>query len=378
MNRKYLIALSSVLLSIAAPAAPFLAIGDGAELFVTGTLSVRSDDNIFLSSKATSDTIWDINPGVSIEFGKNGDVRGSLVLVDAFANYSDHSFLNTNLFSGDFMASYDDKKTKMDFNVGYHELNQNTVDTRAGSAGGFLVRRDQFLIGTKGEVETSAITSVAAGVSFDHFNYKRTGFADSDELKVPVSLYYKWTAKTQLSMGYTYSNYQTTIGHDSNDHFFNVGMRGELLPSLTGEIKVGVDQRNVSQVGSRTDPGLDASATYEYSPKTSIVLTAGNKHSTTPQGIQTKDLSLGVQARFVIDQNWSANAGLVWRDIAYSRFVTGPHDDTYVDGILGASYVISSSIRIDGSYNYRDNRTNNINGSAFSGNIFTLAVNFRY
>ena len=128
MNRKYLAAIAALTLSIAAPAAPFLAIGDGAELFVTGALGFRSDDNIFLSSKATSDTIWDINPGLSIEFGKNGEVRGALALVDAFANYSDHSFLNTNLFSADFTATYDDKKTKMDFSVAYHELNQNTVE----------------------------------------------------------------------------------------------------------------------------------------------------------------------------------------------------------------------------------------------------------
>ena len=62
------IALVSAALGTAAQAAPFLAIGDGAELFVTGTLAVRADDNIFLSNKATSDTIFDINPGVEITF----------------------------------------------------------------------------------------------------------------------------------------------------------------------------------------------------------------------------------------------------------------------------------------------------------------------
>ena len=378
MNRKYLTAISALTFTIAAPAAPFLAIGDGAELFVTGTLGVRSDDNIFLSSKATSDTIWDINPGVTIEFGKNGDVRGSLALVDAFANYSDHSSLNTNLFSGDFVATYDDKKTRMDFNVGYHELNQNTLDTRPSSNGGFLVRRDQFQIGTKGEVETSAITSIAAGVSFEHMNYKLAGYADSDELKVPVSFYYKWTAKTQLSMGYTYSNYQTTIGRDSNDHFFNIGMRGDLLASLTGEVKVGVDQRNISGGVSRTDPGLDVNATYEYSPKTKILLTAANRHATTPQGVETKDLSLGAQARFEIDQNWSGTLGLTWRNIAYSRFAVGPHEDDYIEGLVGVVYVVNSNIRVNAGYTYRDNRSNNANGASFTNNIFGLSVALRY
>jgi len=359
-------------------AAPFLAIGDGAELFATGTLGVRADDNIFLANKATSDTIFDINPGLSLEFGKNAELKGSLSIVDAFSNYSDHSKLNTNLFSGDFLANYDDGKTKLNFNAGYHELNQNTVDT-ALAAGGKLTRRDQFQVGAKGEVEVSQITSVAVGVNFEHVNYKVAGYGDTDELKVPIAFYYKWTPKTDLSLGYTYSNYQTTIGQDSNDHFFSVGMRGELFPLLTGEIAVGVDQRNISGGGSKTDPGLKANVTYAYSPKTSITLTAGNDHGTSPQGSQQKNLSFGGQVNVAVDSAWSVNAGLNWRNIAYARFGrTGPHEDDYVEGTLGASYTVNSSVKITGGYTYRNNSTNNTNGSEFTGNVFSLQAIFRY
>src|SRR6187431_1216288 len=124
------IALVSAALGSAAHAAPFLAIGDGAELFVTGTLGVRSDDNIFLTGNEVSDTIFDINPGVEITFGKDAALKGALTLVDSFANYSDNSRLNTNLFSGDFRANYDDGKLKLKFNTGFHELNQNSADVR--------------------------------------------------------------------------------------------------------------------------------------------------------------------------------------------------------------------------------------------------------
>src|SRR4051812_31039662 len=111
--------LVTAALGSAAYAAPFLAIGDGAELFVTGTLGVRSDDNIFLSDTVTgaptptnpfatkpqrteSDTIFDINPGIDLTFGKGANLKGSLTLVDSFANYTDHNELNTQLFSTDF------------------------------------------------------------------------------------------------------------------------------------------------------------------------------------------------------------------------------------------------------------------------------------
>ena len=358
-------------------AAPFLAIGDGAELFATGTLAVRADDNIYLSGKATSDTIFDINPGLTLEFGKNAELKGSLSLVDAFSNYADHSDINTNLFSADFMANYDDGKSKLGFNAGFHEMNQNTVDT-ARAAGGKLTRRDQFQVGAKGEVEVSQITSVAAGVNFEHMNYKVKGYGDFDELKVPINFYYKWTPKTDLSFGYTYANYQTSIGQDSINHYFNVGMRGELMPLLTGEVTVGVDQRNISGGGSKTDPGLSANVTYAYSPKTSFIFNAGNDHSTSPQGAQQKNLSFGGKVNVEIDSAWSANAGLNWRNIAYARFGgAAPHVDDYVEGTVGASYVVNSWVKLNASYIYRNNSSDSAGGE-FTGNVFSLSASFRY
>ncbi|MBI5769854.1 MAG: outer membrane beta-barrel protein [Verrucomicrobia bacterium] len=364
-------------LTAATHAAPFLAIGDGAELFATGTLGVRADDNIFLDAKATSDTIFDINPGLTLEFGKNAELKGSLAIIDSFANYSDHSSLNTNLFSADFNANFDDGKTKLSFNAGYHEMNQNTVDT-ALAAGGKLTRRDQFVVGTKGEVEISQITSVAAGVNFDHMNYKVSGYGDTDELKVPVNFYYKWTPKTDISLGYSYSNYQTTIGQDSNDHFFSVGLRGEVLPLLKGEIAVGVDQRNISGGSSKTDPGLTANLTYEYSPKTTLTFTAGNNHGTSPQGAQQKNFSLGGKVNVAIDSAWSVDGGLNWRNIAYSRFgAAGPHEDDYVEGTVGAGYIVNSWVKIKADYTYRNNSSNTGAGE-FTGNVFTLSASLRY
>jgi len=119
--------------------APFMAIGDGAELFLTGNLGVRSDDNVFLSAKAESDLIFEIAPAVSLEFGKNAQLKGSLTLTDTFTNYSDNSGLNTQLFSGAFRSNYDDGKLKMGFNLSYTESNQNSVDIRG------LTRRDVLM-----------------------------------------------------------------------------------------------------------------------------------------------------------------------------------------------------------------------------------------
>ena len=149
--------LTAVVLSATANAAPFLAIGDGAELFVTGVLAVRADDNIFTDKVALRDVIFDVTPGLELTFGKDGQLKGKFALVEAFSNYSDNSNLNTNLFSGDIGAGYSDGKLKLDFGTGFHELNQNSVDIHG------LTRRDSFSANLSGEVEVSQKTSVATG-----------------------------------------------------------------------------------------------------------------------------------------------------------------------------------------------------------------------
>lgn len=369
------LALVALALDATASAAPFMAVGDGAELFVTGTVGVRADDNIFLSNNATSDTIFDINPGVELTFGKDAQVKGSLTLVDAFANYSSNSSLNTNLFSGDFGSNFDDGKMKLGFNAGFHELNQNTVDVRSV---GRLIRRDVFSVGGKAETAISEITAVAAGLSFTHTNYKRAGYGDSDDYTLPLDFYYKWTPKVDLSAGYRYRSYQTTVGPDSKDNFFNVGARGEFSPKLKGQFAVGYFQRRLSRGASENMLGADASLTLEVSPKSSLQLGASSSPDTSPQGAQQKNYSINGALTTNISEQWSVNAGLSYRAIAYQSSTTAVgRTDDYVEGALGATYVINAYTRLVGAYAYRHNGSK-LAGGDFTNNVFSVAASLRY
>jgi hypothetical protein len=369
MNTKLIsLALTSVALTIAAKAAPFLAIGDGAELFATGSLGIRADDNIFLSNNATSDTIFDITPGMELTFGKDSQVKGALTLVDAFSNYSSHSNLNTDLFSADFGAGYSDGKLKLDLSTGFHELNQNSVDIHG------LTRRDVTNFLSKGEMEVSQITSLSAGFSFTHTNYKRAGYGDSNDYTVPVNFYYKWTPKIDLSAGYQYRFYeiQKGIGPDSTDNYFNVGARGEFTPKLNGQFTVGITRRSFSHLSDETMLGLDASLTYAFSEKTSFQVGASSSPDTSPQGQQQKNFSLNGAVNCNLSDQWKVHGGLSYRAIDYLT-----RTDHYVEATLGATYVISTYVNIVGAYAYRNNSSVIATGE-FTNNVFSVAANLRY
>lgn len=353
-------------LPVVASSAPFMAIGDGAELFLTGSLGIRSDDNIFLAANAESDLIFDIAPGLALEFGKNAQLKGALTLSDSFSNYSDNSKLNTQLFSGAFRSNYDDGKLKLGFNLSYTELNQNSVDIRG------LTRRDVFNVGGNTEVELSQLTKVGAGITFNHENYKRRNYTDSDSLDIPLNVFYKWTEKTDLSVGYRYRDYKVDLGSDSTDHFFNVGARGEFSPKLKGRFAVGLNTRNLERGGDDTLLGVDSGFSYEISPKTSFDFSLTNDFGTSPQGQQQKNFSLGGSLSSQISQEWSVNGGLNYRATDY-----GTRTDDYVELTAGAAYTVNSNVRIIGGYTYRD-YSSDISASEFKNNVFSVAANFRY
>lgn len=371
MNKSLRYLILSASIAAIAQAAPFMAVGDGAELFVTGVLNVRADDNIFLAQNEENDLIFDITPGLELSFGKDAQAQGSLAVSDTFSNYADNSALNTNLFNADFVTKFDDGKMKLGFNAGYHELNQNSVDVRA--VNGRLIRRDITSAGANAEVGVSDITSVGAAVTYSNEDYHPTGFVDSETLSIPVNFYYKWTPKLDLSLGYTYSDYNPeALAEASTDHFFNIGARGEFTPKLTGKLAVGYTQRKFDRGGDRSLLGLDASFAAELTPKTSLQFGASNMFGTSPTGAQQKNLTGNALVTTKLTEEWSVNAGISYRRIRYDT-----RSDDYWEGTLGAAYVVSANVRIVGAYVYRTYQAD-IASSEFTNNVFSIAANFRY
>ncbi len=368
------ITVLSALLAAGASAAPFMAVGDGAELFVTGKVGIRADDNIAQSANEESDLIFDIAPGIELTFGKNAQLKGSLTLAHEFSNYSDNSNLNTNLFSGLFTSNYDDGKLKLGFNTSFNELNQNTSTTATGGTVTGLTRRDAFSAGSDAEIELSQLTKIAGGITFAHENYKRTGYTDSDVLTVPLNVYYRWTEKTDFSFGYRYRDTQLdSAGVDSQDHYFNVGARGEFTPKLTGKFSVGLNNRDLEVGSDLNQLGFDSSLTYELTPKkTNLQLSVSKDYGNSPQGQQQKNLSFSASVNSELSAEWKANAGVTYRAIDYYT-----RTDDFFEFQLGATYVISTNAKLTGGYKFT-NYSSVLSGSEFKNNVFSVAATLRY
>ncbi len=371
-KRISILALSLATATVAFPA-PFLAVGDGAELFLTGTLGVRSDDNVFLANSGEiDDVIIDINPGIALTFGKGSLTQGKFSFTEKIARYSENGGLDTELASLAFSSNYDDGKSKFTTNANYDELNQNTVDTTGG--GNVLARRNVAKLGANAELSASAKSKVGVGIKYSDTDYKRAGYNDQTVFEIPVNYYYAVTSKVDISLGYRYRSTEVQARPDSKGHSFRVGARGEFSPKTTGTVSVGVGNRDFSggTISDKDILDLDARLDIALSAKSTLRLTASNDFGVSGSGQEQKNFALGGLLRGKVSDQLSLRGGLNFRKIDYYT-----REDDYTELQLGFDYIVSQIVTVQGGYAYRNNDSG-LAGGDFKNSVFSLAAKFRY
>ena len=367
-------------LGSAVQAAPFLAMGDSAELFLTGTLGVRTDDNVLLSNHKSNDTIYSMVPGLDLVYGQNALTKGKATFQETISRYTENSRLNTALASLAFDGNYDDQKTSMKFNTSFVQLDQNTVDLRptapaTGTKADFI-RRDVFHIEGGSEISVTDKTSVAGGIAYENIDYKRAGYDSSKITSVPLNYYYYVLPKLALSGGFTYRDtHLDSGGIGSKDYFYNVGARGEFTPKLTGKLAVGYTQRKMNSGHDEDTVGVASSFAFAVDEKTALQFGVTNDFGVSGAGVSERNLTWSAGLQSSLTANWSVGGNLSYRTINYLG--AGAHTDNYFEGTLSATYTYSTQVNFAVSYTYRNN-SSSLASSTFDNNVFAVTANFRY
>ncbi len=355
-------------------AAPFVALGDNAELFLTGAVMVSGDDNIYLRPGTTarpevSDTILTLSPGLDLQFGRNAATSGNLYFREDILRYSDNDQQNTSLANLGFNSLYNNGKSKMDIGASYAELAQN--DT---SAPGDIVERKVTSARALTEFGATEKTAMGVGVRFDKSDYSGgAAYRDSNIWTIPVDAYFEYSPKLQWSVGYRYRSTDLSgSAIDSNDHFFNVGARGEFTPKLTGQLRVGYGLRKFDVGGDDSDFGVDSSFNFAYSPKTSYSVSISNDFGSSALGEPTKSFMVNVGANNRIDEQWSWNANVAFRSLEFPS-----HSDDFFQGGVGVAYILNTNANFTASYTLRKNSSDSASYE-FTNNVFSIGANLRY
>jgi hypothetical protein len=375
MITKRRLALLSTISAAPVFAAPFLAIGENAELFLTARTEARYEDNVtFSSDNEIKDEVFEVVPGAELLFGKNSLTKGSFKAFERLVAFSDNTNLNSDLANLVFDSKYSGAKLDLGANASFRELNQNSRDTANATT---LVRRDTYAAGLNGEYALTEKSKVGLAGRYDRTHYKVDPYVDQTNYTIPANYYFAVTEKVDLSAGVQYrKNEVDALNADSDDYYFNVGSRGEFTAKLSGKFNVGYNIRKPQASGAddETGLGLNAGLAYAYSPKTNLTLDISRDFGVASTAAGTEISSVMFGATTSLTASWSVSANLGYYQYDY---LAGGRTDDYIIAGLGATYAYNEYVNFEAGYTFNDNSSDSASAN-FSANVIRFAANFRY
>ena len=374
MTTKLHAALGSFgLATLTASAAPFLTLGDGSELFLTTTVGVESNNNVALSERELSDTIFEVAPGLSLLFGNNALVSGSLTYVESITRYAEHDRFEAELSHLAFNGRYAEENTEFNAYASFVQLNQNTVDLR-NPGSNELARRDVATVGGNGEWEMTPKIGMSFGVDYRRLDFKRAGFVDRELTSIPFGFFYEMTPKVDVSLGVRLREIELDrTGGDFSDRYYSLGARGEFTPKLSGTFTLGVTTRDQDVGDDRTMLGLASDFRYVFSEKTTVTFGAANDFGNSATGETQENTDLYIGARSALTPGFGVSGRIYYRSIDYS---VRPDDD-YLEAQVIADYAVNQLITVSGAIIVRNNESD-LAGGDFENTVLRLAAHLRY
>jgi hypothetical protein len=358
-------------------AAPFLSIGDNAELFLTTNTQVRYEDNVGLAQDAfkQDDLVYQVSPGFELSYGKKGDFKSTLAIFDQLVRYTNANNLDSELLNVVWDASYKLAKLSVGADASYRQLVQNSRDTAAAAGGSGTIdsRRNVLSGSTTSEYAFTEKTKASTGVSYSKTAYADAKFKDSESYTIPVNYFYGISPKVDLSAGLRYSKTKVDAGPDSQDVNFNVGARGEYTPKLSGSFDVGYTVRTLEAESEQGIIAVNSGLTYVYSLKTDFSLNAQSGFETTPAGQSQRSYGLNLGGRTRFNDAYGASAGLGYKLIDFAD----TRQDHFVTLDLGFSHTISDRVSLAADYRYQNNMSS-VSSGEFAANTISFSANFRY
>lgn len=365
-----------------------LSVGENVSVFFTGEAGSRYESNVMMvdsSRQEKSDTVFYFTPGIILNAGKPGATDFSAQAMYRYKMYAycDLSELDTQ--DNDFSSSFNYKNAsfKLTGAANYLEAQTNTDLSGADTADLLQpgrVDRSIFSANTYAEMSVSPKTKIGTGISYSLQDYSFYNYEDFSSISIPFDFYYSISPKTDISIGYQYRPIYVGSGDtkDALDQTVNIGIRGDILPKLSGFLRVGLTNRDYSD-GSRgsdnTGLSFSGNLTYTMSPLFNVGVRLTRDYSVSPSsGNTTLRTGAGLLASYKMTSTVSFGGNISYYTTDY---VSDDRNDDYVAVGVFASYQPNEHFNVKVGYDYNLNDSNRQAGD-YSDNILQASATFRY
>ncbi len=343
------------------------------KIFVTGSLAVGYDSNIFSSEEGGGDTIT--TTSLRVEYlrragmiGVNGEVawtRGDFIS-NVSESFSDPTLSlelvkDSGRTTGSFTAS-GGRQSKAD-----PFLNQRTVSWN-------------YSLGLNWKYPVIDRYSVAGSVGYGGVSYTEssTALTDLTTQTASVDTFYSYTSQRDLVAGYRIRQSDTSAENQSLDHALTAGISGKIFSKLKGNVRAGYQIRQEGATGETFgSTTASASVSWAVNKRLTFTGTLNKDFSTTGNESSVDNLTFNLDAQYVLRNRWSLYGGA---GCGLSDFVNGEatgRSDFFVTGSLGLGYDFSDRFKASLTYSYFKNWSNR-SSSEFVRNTITLSVSSRW
>lgn len=359
-------------------AAPLVTIGDIGTVSLNAQAAYKWDNNIFRQeTNEVKDVLLTFSPGFNAVLGRNAaDLDIKLSTSFDFNRFQDKSELDSELLHFAADAAYRGSRLELSARAAYDESKSNT---ELANRDGDLLERESTTFDIHGEYTLSPKFSFGFGVNWDEIAYvgnNAASYSDRVYTKFPVDIFYELTPKLDVSAGYVRSYIDVEgQGLDATTDNLNVGLRGELLPKLSGFFKVGYNQYE-NDNGSRDTASMSitTSLSWKASSKFTHNLNFNRNFDASATGTGTEVTDLKWSTSYFLNNKTilGARAGFKVRD-----YMAEDRKDELTTLGLNGSYRINSNWNINAGYVFTTNDSNRA-GSSYDDDILTITANLIY
>lgn len=387
MKNNKLILFSALALPVcslftALESAPLVSIGDTTTIHFLGSASAHTTSNLFRDeTNEVDDIVLTVTPGLQLVSGGASNITYGATARYEIRKYDDRGELDTELVNLRAYGKFENARLVANASAAFFESQTNTGDSNVVGA---LIESETTTLNLDGEYRLSPKFKFGAGVRYTDKDYLtfQNAVADYEETVLPFDLYYELTAKLDASAGYRYADREVKdrvgggdTSYDTETHFFNVGLRGELMPKLTGFTKVGYRIRERSGFDDTNSLGIDTSLKWATTPKLSNTITLTRDFGVAGTGDTTERTSFNWKAEYSISTQYVAGAGLGYTMRDFQDGVN--REDDLVDFSLSLRYIANEYWTFGTGYIYSENDSDAA-GRSYENHRFELTASLRY
>ena len=343
-----------LLVTLSSPAFGLVKFNDGHdEIFVTGTVGMGYDTNIYANSNSVSDTTFDGTLNLDYTrkagmLGVNGNLGWNFTKFDSHTSedFADpHAHLELTKGSGRTTGSLTlgaERRSRTE-----DALNLRTVSW-------------DYNAGLNVKYPVIERYSIAGQVGYDYQDYLHNpALFDIRTYTASADLFYVYTSERNLLGGYRLRVTDTTNGTRSYDHAFTLGTTGKLLPKLNGTARFGYQFRETDRGNLPTQAATPnttnerfgaytalASATWTVTKRFNVTGVASRDFSTLATDVNVDTTAVMLDANFAAKAKLSLFAGVGAGHIRYLGAASGGRTDTYEIARVGVSYTLNDHLKV--------------------------------